>query len=82
MCQSLSNRLSRLEQEMEQLDQQIAALESELAGVAPTAFDQLQKISKSIQDIRNKKDEAESAWLETSEELETASEELNNMGRG
>lgn len=80
--QSLSNRLSRLEQEMEQLDQKIAALESELAGVAPTAFDQLQKISKSIQDIRNKKDEAESAWLETSEELETASEELNNMGRG
>ena len=80
--QSLSNRLSKLEKEMEKLDQQIAELESELAGVAPTAFEQLQKISKSIQDIRNHKDEAENAWLETSEELEAANEELNNMGRG
>ncbi|MGV0341423.1 ABC-F family ATP-binding cassette domain-containing protein [Corynebacterium mastitidis] len=69
----LSKKMNRLDKEMAALDTKIAACEAEMAEVAaatPPDTQRLAELDARARDLRERHEEAETAWLEAAEELE------------
>ncbi|MCH6197394.1 ATP-binding cassette domain-containing protein [Corynebacterium mastitidis] len=69
----LSKRMNRLDKEMAALGKKIAACEAEMAEVAaatPPDTQRLAELDARARDLRERHEEAETAWLEAAEELE------------
>lgn len=79
--QKLTTQLSDLEGKSKKLRAAVAALELQLAELAPEKYDQAASLAAESQAKTSLIDELEMLWLEASEELEGINSKLQDMGR-